>query len=336
MTGAAVPFAPSGPPDGESAIATTGGEVRWLRAADGVPLRAAHWPVSHARATVLLLNGRAEFLEKHLESVAELTGRGFSVWSLDWRGQGRSGRLLPDPLKGHVRDFGDYVADLALLVREHVRLTLGGRPLHLLAHSMGGNVGLRFLAAYPGAVASAVLSAPMVDFRRDPRMTLRRALLVTELLCRLPGGAARYNGWHRRRALDNHAGFEGNPFTGCHLRLDRTAAWLSHDPGLRVATSTWGWSRAALRSAAVLATLEPSRLPDIPILVLAAKDERVTDNDAIARFVARLPRGRLAVIPEARHELMGQADVPRARFWAEWDAFMDEPSAQAPAPATKD
>ena len=35
MTGAAVPFAPSGPPDGESAIATTGGEVRWLRAADG-------------------------------------------------------------------------------------------------------------------------------------------------------------------------------------------------------------------------------------------------------------------------------------------------------------
>ncbi|MDI3305594.1 MAG: alpha/beta hydrolase [Acetobacteraceae bacterium] len=337
MSALSAPFAPRpewNDPEGVAAIAATGGSVHWLRVRDGLPLRAAYWGARdrRPRGTMLLLNGRAEFIEKHLESVEELRQRGFAVWTLDWRGQGRSGRLLTDPGKGHVRDFADYVADLAQLVREKVEPTLSGGPLLMLAHSMGGNIALRYLAAYPGLVQRAVLSAPMIDFQRNG-MPLRRALALTGFLCALPGVAGRYNGRHRRAILAAHADVATNPFTTCPLRFARTAAWLAQDPRLGIGAATWGWSRAALRSVATLAAPEVARRISIPVLLLAAEDERITDNAAIARFAVALPQARLEVIPGTRHELLGEADAPRARFWRAFDAFLEASPAKPPAEA---
>ena len=82
--------------------------------ADGIPLRAVYWmpETGRARATVLLMQGRAEFIEKYFETIAELRRRGFAVAAFDWRGQGGSGRSLPDPSKGHVADFGLFRHDI--------------------------------------------------------------------------------------------------------------------------------------------------------------------------------------------------------------------------------
>ena len=43
---------------------------------------------------MVLLQGRAEFIEKYGETVGDLRARGFAVYALDWRGQGHSGRVL--------------------------------------------------------------------------------------------------------------------------------------------------------------------------------------------------------------------------------------------------
>ena len=55
------------------------------------------------RGVCLLLNGQTEFIEKYFEVIDELRGRGFSVVTFDWRGQGGSDRLLPDPPQGAYR-----------------------------------------------------------------------------------------------------------------------------------------------------------------------------------------------------------------------------------------
>src|ERR1700742_224111 len=82
----------------------------------GFRLRAARFsadPDRAARGVCVLLTGQTEFIEKYFEVIDELRGRGFAVAALDWRGQGGSGRLVPDnPLKGHIQDFADYDADL--------------------------------------------------------------------------------------------------------------------------------------------------------------------------------------------------------------------------------
>ncbi|MBP0587952.1 alpha/beta fold hydrolase, partial [Mycobacterium tuberculosis] len=61
---------------------------------------------------------------------------GFAVATFDWRGQGGSSRLLKDPLRGHVRSFDHYAADLELLFASVLLPDCRG-PFYVLAHSTG-------------------------------------------------------------------------------------------------------------------------------------------------------------------------------------------------------
>ncbi|MBW2666702.1 MAG: alpha/beta hydrolase, partial [Deltaproteobacteria bacterium] len=88
-----------------------GAEVDRITAADGTVLRVARWlPSGGTRGTVVILNGRTEFVEKYFEVIGDLLRRHYAVATLDWRGQGLSDRPLRNRHKGHVRDFGLYVS----------------------------------------------------------------------------------------------------------------------------------------------------------------------------------------------------------------------------------
>ena len=77
-----------------------------IKTPDGVTLRFARWdPPPGRKGTVVLLQGRAEYIEKYYETVRDLQSRGFAVATFDWRGQGLSDRALADRQKGHVRSF---------------------------------------------------------------------------------------------------------------------------------------------------------------------------------------------------------------------------------------
>ena len=117
-------------------------DTRFVTSRGGIRIRTTVWDAAPAsaggvRGVCVLLGGQTEFLEKYGEVAGELTARGFTVASFDWRGQGGSDRLLPDALKAHVADFSDYDADLAVFMDEIVR-PLSQEPPIALAHSMGG------------------------------------------------------------------------------------------------------------------------------------------------------------------------------------------------------
>ncbi|MGI9436819.1 MAG: alpha/beta hydrolase, partial [Geminicoccaceae bacterium] len=137
----------------------------YLTAKDGAKLRYAHWQTEAAicQGVVLYLGGRTEFIEKTIDTYALLVESGFDLWSLDWRGQGLSARALADPHKGHVTDYQTYLDDLDLFVREVTDLPARRDKRLMLAHSMGGHIGLRFLHDHPGLIDAAVFSAPMID-----------------------------------------------------------------------------------------------------------------------------------------------------------------------------
>ena len=60
-----------------------------LKTKDGVNLRFTRWhPPPGRKGTVVLMQGRAEFIEKYFETVRDLRARGFAVAMIDWRGQG--------------------------------------------------------------------------------------------------------------------------------------------------------------------------------------------------------------------------------------------------------
>ena len=119
----------------------SGGTVGSFRGYDGAELRYARWDATRMprRGTVCLFGGRAEFIEKYFEVIADLRRRGFAVATMDWRGQGGSQRMLSNPRKGHVRGFWEYDRDLIRFMKDIV-LPDCPPPFIGLGHSMGGNI----------------------------------------------------------------------------------------------------------------------------------------------------------------------------------------------------
>ena len=143
--------------------------IQYIQTADGVKLRCGIWnnPNPGDKATVLLLHGRTEFIEKYGEFVDELIAKGFRVVSFDWRGQGLSDRHPKANSKGHVDQFDQYLYDLDTLL-EQPGLIDPSLPQYLIAHSMGGHLALRYLHKHPTQFDKALLLSPMVDIRFSP------------------------------------------------------------------------------------------------------------------------------------------------------------------------
>ena len=306
-------------------IEASGGAVHWLAVGGGVRLRVACWPAGEGlggRGTAVLLSGRTEFIEKHLETVAALRARRFAVWSLDWRGQGASTRPLPDVAANHVEHFDEYVDDLDQ-VMERLVLPSAAGPVLLLGHSMGGLLAAHYLARRPGVARGAVLSAPMIDFCRGrwgPRWLVRT---MVRAACLLPGQVRRYAPGVKR-APDWERAFEGNLLTSCADRHASGLALLRANPALALGGITWGWLRAAFEGVVALEDRRVLARIAVPVLVVTAGDERVVDNAAARSFALRLARGRLVEIAGARHELLRERDAVQAELWAAVDGFLAE------------
>jgi lysophospholipase len=271
-------------------------------------IRAGYWP-GGARGTVFVLPGRTEYIEKYFETVGELRARDFSVAVIDWRGQGASTRLLPNPLKGHVGDFAEYLADFGALLE--ALEAEAPKPYVLLAHSMGGDIALRALSQGP-RFAGAVLSSPMLG--------LAQLQLIAEALASiwpseafLPGGAK----------FDPYAEpFKDNPVTRDEGRFLRNLEIIKAHRALALGMPTGGWLKAALHSNRVVGNGAFLARINVPVVILTAERETLVSNSAGARAASHLPQGAQFMIAGAYHELLQERDSLRAEVWRQIDALM--------------
>ncbi len=287
-------------------------ESRWLRAADGVRLRVAHWPEG-TRGTVLLFPGRTEHVEKYAPLAEAFTGAGWQVAAIDWRGQGLADRLAPDPLLGHVDRFPDYQRDVAALTAFLARRG-APRPWHLLAHSMGGMIALR--ALHDGLpVTGVVFSAPMWDlpgpgaFALALKWAIRAADALGLSLLRTPTTGP--------RSYVLTAPFADNTLTRDREMWDWMGRMIRAHPELEIGGASIRWVAEALREAALFARLDP---PPQPAVTFLGSDEQVVDPVAVRRHMARWgaarPGARLIEVPAARHEIFMELPPVRQHFIA--------------------
>ncbi|GHE00774.1 hydrolase [Defluviimonas sp. 20V17] len=290
----------------------------WLTADDGVRLRAGYWTAGD-RGTVLLLPGRSEYVEKYAGAAAELAARGYATVATDWRGQGLADRLLPDRDTGHVGRFMDYQRDLRAVLNSLPALGLEG-PHYLLAHSMGGAIGLR--ALHQGlAVRAALFSAPMWGIAM-PRGMRPLAWGLSYALRHL-GLGARYTpgGGPATYVLD--APFEDNQLTTDPEMYAMMQAQVRAHPELALGSPSMRWLNEALRECRQLRRLPP---PPLPMQTFLGSNERIVSAAAVEALAARWPGGRLERVPGAEHEIMMEQPATRARFF---DAAADLFGAQA-------
>lgn len=286
---------------------------------DRIPIRYARWDATGAprRGTVVIAQGRAEFIEKYFEVVEELRARGFGVLAFDWRGQGGSGRLLADGRKGHVRRFSDYQTDLETIMTI-VGLPDCRPPFYALGHSMGGAILIE--AAHAGRTwfDRMVLAAPMVALAQVTRPALIRPALAAMSLTGF-GGTLVPGGSPRPVALKP---FDGNPVTSDPVRYARAAAYAEADARLGLGAPTIGWVRQALAVTRRFAHPLYTRGLRQPMLLVGAARDPLIDTPRIEDFARRLKTGGAVVVPGALHELMQERDEIRSQFWAAFDAFV--------------
>lgn len=254
----------------------------FFRAEDGTLV---HFDVRDAgsdpRGVVVFVHGLGEHFAKYDEWLEYVAGRGYHVAAYDQRGHGRT------PGRRGDFEFGDLVTDLGRFV-EVVVDRWGDLPAFIVAHSLGGLVTLRWVAAggHP-AIRGVVLSNPPLDIPEDVPRWKR---LLFEGLARV---APRLS-LPRRPDVEK---LTSDP--------ERIAAWR-HDP-LRHGRIT---PRAMIGIDAAMGAARRAPLAmTLPLLLLVTAGDQVTSTPATLAWAAET--GAEVTVLEAqgsRHELLNDKD----------------------------
>ena len=283
-------------------------------------------PPSHIPdAIVIVLPGLSEFSEKYFELAHDLLKRNLSMWVLDWQGQGKSERHLKNRHKRHATSFDDDVADLHFFLMEYVKHAavhpdIGRIPLVMLGHSMGANIGLRYLSQHPDMFAAAAFTAPMLgikSLRAFPgwlRLAISGALNESMNSSYIFGGGDWDPEIRPRRAHDT---LSSDP-----VRDQVHNTWCEFDPDLQVGNVTFGWVHEALVSCYKLAKSRVLQSIQTPVLLALAEQEKLVDNKTIKKAVQKIPQATLLELPDSHHEILMEKDEIRDRFLAAFDELL--------------
>jgi lysophospholipase len=278
-------------------------------------IRTAWW-TGGAKGTVFLLPGRTECIEKYGRAARDILARGYSMATIDWRGQGLADRALADRLSGHVGDMAEYQEDLDALMQAARDAGLP-EPWFLLGHSMGGAIALRALMrGLP--FRAVVFSAPMWGIAMAA--WLRPVAKVVTALAPPLGFGGRYAPTTGPETYLLTAPFEGNVLTTDREMWAYMRAQVEAVPELALGGPSLVWLRAALRECAALAA-RPA--PKVPAICALGTAEKVIDLPPVHLRMAGWANGQLDFYPGAEHEIMMEGPAVRQRFFDRAAALFD-------------
>ncbi len=298
--------------------APQGGLCRAVLTDDRVELRVFSAAAQNAKGTVVILNGRTEFIERYFETMRELQQRGYAVLTFDWRGQGGSQRLRRDRRRGYVRHFTHFARDLDAVLKLAAQDNLP-QPLYALAHSTGGLVLLNHLRRKSTAFSKAVISSPLIDvnYRSWPR-PIARMIVGFMHYCGL--------GWVHVMGLGRgpltRREFSNNVLTSDRQRWDRDMTTMEQHPELLIGGPTYSWLKGALDFIDVLKNWPKRQPAACPVLLVAAGDEHVVHARAARAFAERVAGVSHLEIAGARHEILMEQPPYRKQFWSAFDSFV--------------
>lgn len=271
------------------------------------------------KGSIILLGGRKEFMEKYAETIEELKQRQFDVYSMDWRGQGLSSRLLANRHKGHINDYSEYIEDLNYFVNNIVKPGAVS-PLMIFGHSMGGHVALRFLHDFPEAADKAVLTSPMIDINIP---SFPRWLVRFIAFCASGAGFGHSYSVGSKGYSASNIKFEGNTLTSDPVRFMDEHRAIAESPELALGGVTYGWLAATFKSIDILSCAEYAGKIKTPVLIISAGKDRIVSQAAQREICSIMGKGTFVCIPDSFHEILKERDIVRKTFWKEFDEFAE-------------
>jgi len=233
---------------------------------DGTPLHGLLWRAPRPVTGLLIVHG----MQSHAGwfevsgTPEELAANGITVFAPDRRGSGRSGGE-----RGHTASTAAFLDDLdaaqAQLVRALAEQGAPGAPVDALANCFGTRILLPYLVDHPGAIRSAILTAPAFAMSRaaDYRLSAKLHILLARGQTRVP------------TPLRDDLFVSSGPF------LD----WIRADAlSLRAFTASFLRTTEKL----TLRMFRAWRRLELPVLVVLGRGDAMVRNDRIVRrFVRR-------------------------------------------------
>ena len=303
---------------GEFTRTATDGTVRRLRYGYVIPDRKSH--NKDPQCSIIALSGLGEFGEKYFEFARECIAQNRGFFVIDWVGQGLSTRYLDNPQKRHSAGFDEDIADLKLWLTDYVAPQTQNAPLVMLAHSMGGNIGLRYLAKYPNIFCCAAFCAPMWGIKAMDIMPRSWARAITGQMARFspqsyaPGGMD-WNALQRPKAGFDL--FSHDPVRGAVYNQ-----WCLHNHNLQVGSVTNLWLHEAVKTCNFLFQNDFHTRVTTPFIAAVAGKEALVSNKAILSLSGTISSGRAIEFAHARHEILMEKEEIRTAFIKQYDDFI--------------
>jgi lysophospholipase len=271
---------------------------------DGVPIRYVVLGRAHERAALVISSGRTETYLDYAELAYDLRNVGVSIYILDHRGQGFSGRMLDDPQRGYVYDFSDYVADFGTFMDDVVAATPHGRVLGL-AHSMGGAILASYLEQQPGRFDAVVLVSPMMEINAG-WLSEGAAWAAAEAATAVGLGDHYAIG---KGPFDLHA---ANDLSHSDTRYGITRGFTVDHPEVTLGGPTYRWIEQAVEGERA-ARGDAAAQIDAPVLLLQAGADSVVKPDGQATFCGNAPDCTLVTIDGSGHSMLQENDALRGQ-----------------------
>ncbi len=209
--------------------------------------------------------------------------------------------MTEDADMGYIDDFQYYVDDMKYFYGALVQPRRYDK-VYLLAHSMGGAIGMTYLEQYPEDFDAAAFSSPMLGLKPG----------ICGVVKVLVGDKPKY-AIGESEYQDDKTRFKGNTLTGSEVRYDRMVDAFAGVPQARLGGATYQWIDKSCEQFEYL--FKNIASIQTPFILFSAENEQIVYPYAHQRFVdAASKAGKVCIgyeVSDAQHELLIEKDIPR-------------------------
>lgn len=268
---------------------------------DGKKLHYEAYEKLLSRGNIVILHGFTESAEKFRETAYYFRKAGYSVFSLDLRGHGKSHHDSENPLRVDIDSFDTYAEDLNIFIDKIVKPLSKDKNIYIYSHSLGSTVALLYMMKYPYSVSKAVLSSPMICGNMG--MPTAVAGTVAKALCSLGGkkiGAPGRCVFDENQTADSSDATSKARFEYYHEKRKREPLYQTSGP-------SFSWVKASLSARDKI--MSDGGISQLRAKMLIFKPE--TDKQLLGEWTDRFAHKadiKIKDVRNSRHEIFMSGD----------------------------
>jgi lysophospholipase len=278
------------------------------------------WNVpDNAKALIIIAEGRTECIEEYFEIIHELNAKGYACAIMDWQGHGASYRHFDDNTRQHSNGFDRDIDEFTTFIGEITRVTQ--LPKILIAHSMGGNITLRYMADNPDTFKCAYLVAPILGLqpKRIIKYIAPMVLRAASSFKRMHKHALGQMAWN-----ETFANIAKHKVSSDPIRRNKQPYLFKTHPELRCGGVTFGWLYHALQSITMLQTPKLCDKITTPVFMAIAGKDVVVDNTKTLNTASLLSNCDTQIFEGSEHQIHAERDDIRNAFLESFFSFCEK------------